>query len=58
MADGDAVKNLEFTVRYAIREWDYYKDGPKYDWIRDDGRDSDELFDSIEDAEYDIKGRH
>jgi len=57
MADGDAVKNLEFTVRYAIREWDY-GGKTRYDWTRDDGSDSFELFETIEDAEYDIRSKH
>lgn len=60
MADGDAVKNLEFTVRYAIREWQHSDtaSGFVYNWVDDSGEDSFELFPTLEEAEADIRGRH
>lgn len=58
MADGEAVANYEVTVRYAIRKWDQGGGGDTYDWIADNGDESDELFPSVDEAIYDIKGRH
>lgn len=58
MANGDAVRNVEFTVRYAIREWLIDDVELQYDWIDDAGRESDELFPSVESAEDDIRDRH
>lgn len=56
MADGDVVKNIEVKLRFAIREnaWD---DEVRYDWYDDRGDESDEVFETVEEAELDIRGR-
>lgn len=49
MSDGDTVKTGSITVGYVIRQW-----GEQYDWVSDRG-ESDELFESIEEAEQNAR---
>lgn len=58
MVDGEAVENVEITLRFAIRAWENEGGALRYDWIAQNGEESDELFDSIEEARRDIKDRY
>lgn len=47
------VKTVEVTKRVDIREWPMGDGVFKYDWVDSNGGESDELFDTIEEAEED-----
>lgn len=52
--EGDTVAGGAFTVRYKIRVWGV--DGEqRFDWLRQDGEDSDTFFDSVDEAIEDAK---
>lgn len=50
--DGAVVKRIEHVRGFDIRQWDQ-DGGVMYDWQDDSGDESDELFESIEEAEAD-----
>jgi hypothetical protein len=51
--DGEVVEEGVVTVEYVIRAWQV--DGEtRFDWVADHG-DSDELFETIEEAVQDVK---
>lgn len=50
MASGEPVKKFYIVVNVAIRDW-----GDKYDWVTEDGDESDYLLDTIEAAEEDAR---
>lgn len=50
--DGEIVKTGKFEVGYTIRTWEM--DGKwVFDWTRDNGDESDQWYDTAEDAEHD-----
>jgi len=51
-------KQGTITLTYDVGHWEY-EDGQKtaFDWTLSNGTTSDELFDSVEDAEYDVRSR-
>lgn len=56
--DGGVVASGEETVGWSIRQWKQDDGTIQYDWIADrvggDYSESDELFDSIEEAKADL----
>lgn len=53
----DVVENYEVTLRFGIREFAKVGGTTVYDWFCDNGLDSDQGFESVEDAIADIKAR-
>lgn len=47
------VKTGTVEVSYSITEYDMEDDSKVYDWVADSGHESDDLFDTLEDAERD-----
>ena len=58
MGDGETVHTVTQQTTYSVRLWDRGAGDFAYDWVASNGDESDELFDSLADAVYDIKGRH
>ena len=56
--DGKTVAEGSFLCHWNIRQWPQHDGTFAYDWIADTARgnydESDELFDSIEDAKEDL----
>lgn len=52
MASLETVKKFTIEVGVTIREYD-----GQYDWCLSNGEESDELFDSIAEAERDVRYR-
>lgn len=53
--DGQTAATVEIVYTYTIREWRNAYGTPKFDWVDQGGGDSFALFDSIEEAEADIR---
>lgn len=53
MGGWEIVDSYEVTTTVSIRRWEMGAVDVKYDWIDSEGRESSELFDSIEEARED-----
>lgn len=47
------AKKFTVALNVTIREWN-----GQFDWIASNGDESDELFDSVDEAENDARGRY
>ena len=55
MGDMDIVDSYDVTTTVYIRRWEMGAVDVRYDWIDSGGRESIELFDSIEEAKRDAE---
>lgn len=56
--DGDRVRDGIISVYYSIRGWTMDDETVRFDWVTSTGDEADELYDSWQAAEQDVRSRY